>query len=60
MAFHKLGISLFFLGVLLLGFGLMMAFNMMSSDFVIMLILILIGIKLIVLSLTMRNSLKLR
>ena len=60
MAFHKLGISLFFLGVLLLGFGLMMAFNMMSSDFVIMLILILIGVKLIVLSVTMRNSLKLR
>jgi hypothetical protein len=60
MAFHKLGISLFFLGVLLLGFGLMMAFNMMSSDFVIMLILILIGVKLIVVSITMRNNLKLR
>jgi len=55
MAWHKLGLSLFFLGILLLGFGILE-----ESNFTIKIILILIGIKIIIISVVYRNSLKLR
>ena len=55
MAWHKLGLSLFFLGILLLGFGILE-----ESNITIKIILILIGVKLIILSVIYRDRLKLR